>query len=84
MNWLDESDQDSAQQESQPGDEAAEVVSGGGEYDIDSVAGGMGGIIAAQAVSVLAMADHRLDGLALPAFTLPKLPGIGRRSPQES
>ena len=62
MNGLGESDQESEQQEPQPGDEAAEVVSGGGEHGVDGVAAGMGKVVAAHAVVVLEMADHRLDG----------------------
>jgi hypothetical protein len=62
LNGFRESEQDSEQQESQPGDEAAEVVAHGGEYGVDGVAAGMGKVVAAHAVIILKMADHRLDG----------------------
>jgi hypothetical protein len=57
-----EGDQDSEQQKPQPLDEAAEVVAGGGEHDIDGIAARVGEIVAAHAVVIFEMSDHRLDG----------------------
>lgn len=62
MSGLGKSDQDSEQQKSQPRDEAAEVVTGGGEYGVDGVAGRVGEMIAPHAVIVLEMTYYRLDG----------------------
>ena len=51
-----------AQQEPQPPDEEAEVVTGGGKHGVGGVAGAVGEIIAAHAVLFLEMADDGLDG----------------------
>jgi hypothetical protein len=42
--------------------EQAEVVAGGGEHGIDTVAVAAFEIVAAQAVIVFEMTNHRLDG----------------------
>jgi hypothetical protein len=55
-------DQDPKQQKPQPSDEAAEVVAGGGEHGVDGITARVGEIVAAQAVILFEMPDHRLDG----------------------
>ena len=62
MRWLAEQDQQSEQQEPQPGEEETEVITGGGEHGVDGVAGGMRQVIAVHAVLGLEMADDGLDG----------------------
>jgi hypothetical protein len=51
-------------------DEAAEVVAGGGEHGVDGIATRMGEIVAAHAVIIFEMPDHRLDGGAALELTL--------------
>ena len=58
------------QQERQPPDEAAEVVTGGGEDGIDGIALAVPEIVAANAMFGFEMADDRLDGGAPAQLTL--------------
>jgi len=53
-----ESDEDLAQQKAEPADQAAEVVAGGGENGVGSVAPTVREIVAAHAVLGFEMADH--------------------------
>src|SRR5205814_2287664 len=55
-----------AQKPSEPAQEEAKVVAGGGEHSIDAVAVASLQIIAAHAVLGLGMADDRFDGGAAP------------------
>jgi hypothetical protein len=56
----DDGAQDCEQKEFQPGDEASEVVTGGGEHGVNGVAGGLGEVIAAHAVIVLEIGKQML------------------------
>src|SRR5438552_1331789 len=58
--------QQGAQKPSEPAQEEAKVVAGGGEHSIDAVAVAPLQIIAAHAVLGLGMADDRFDGGAAP------------------
>src|SRR2546423_15267705 len=58
--------QQGAQKPSEPAQEEAKVVAGGGEHSIDAVAVASLEIIAAHAVLGLGMADDRFDGGAAP------------------
>src|SRR5204862_682371 len=58
--------QQGAQKPSEPAQEEAKVVAGGGEHSIDAVAVASLQIIAAHAVLGLGMADDRFDGGAAP------------------
>ena len=60
----------------EPPDEEAEVVAGGGEDGVGAVAAASPEMVAAHAVAVLDVADHRLDrGAAL------HLPAAARNRP---
>ena len=61
MRWVAEYDQQSEQQDPQPGEEEAEVITGGGKDSVDGVAGGMRQVVAVHAVLGLEMADDGLD-----------------------
>jgi hypothetical protein len=54
----------------EPGEQAPEVVSGGGENGVGGVALCVGEEVAAHSVVGLQMADDRLDGGATPQFAL--------------
>jgi hypothetical protein len=54
--------QDCRQQESQPFEQASEVVAGGGEDGVGGVAVGSGEVVSAHAVLRLRVADDRFDG----------------------
>ena len=60
--------QDYGQQESQPLEQAAEVVAGGGEDGVGGVAVGSGKIVSAHAVFGLGVADDRFDRRAAAEF----------------
>jgi hypothetical protein len=60
MRWLAEYAQQSEQQEPQPGEEEAEVITGGGKDGVD-VAGGMRQVVAVHAVLSLEMSADGLD-----------------------
>ena len=62
MKHRKESDEDAAQQEPEPSDQAAEVVADGGEDGVGGVAPTVPEIVAAHAVLGFEMADDRLDG----------------------
>ena len=57
---------DRGQQESEPGQEAAEVVADSGEHGIACIAGQTGEMVAANSVFGLGMADDRLNGRPSP------------------
>jgi len=63
-------DQDLAQQETEPSDEAAEVVASGGEDGVAGVALPVPEIVAAHTVLGLEMADDGLDGGSAAQFAL--------------
>ena len=52
---------DCGEQKSQPGEQAAEVVTGGGQHGVDGVALRMGEMVATHSVLGFEMADHWLD-----------------------
>jgi hypothetical protein len=60
-----EGGEDCGQQESQPFEEASEVVSGGGEDGVGGVAVGSGEVISAHAVLGLGVADGLGDATSL-------------------
>jgi hypothetical protein len=64
-----EGGQDCGQQESQPFEQASEVVSGGGEDGVGGVAVGSGEVISAHAVLGLGVADDRFDRRSAAEFT---------------
>jgi hypothetical protein len=57
MRWFAEYDEQSERQEPRPGEEEAEVITGGGKDGLEGVAGGMRHVVAVQAVLGLEMAD---------------------------
>ncbi len=63
-----ESGQEQAQENSEPCQEAPEVISGGGEHGVDGVAVAVGEEVAVHAMIVFGVSDDRLDGGA--AFEL--------------
>ena len=70
LNRGSESGEDLAKQQADPPDEAAEVIAGGGEDGVGSVALSEPEIIAAHAVLGLEMADDRLNGGPAAQFAL--------------
>ena len=57
-----EGGQDCGQQESEPFEQASEVVAGGGEDGVGGVAVGSGEVVSAHAVLRFRVADDRFDG----------------------
>ena len=57
-----ESGQEQAQENSEPGQEAPGVISGGGEHGVDGVAVAVGEEVAVHAMIVFGVSDDRLDG----------------------
>ena len=55
-------DQEWGQQESQPGYQPPEVVSGGGQDSVDRVAGRASEVVAAHPMFAFGVADDRFDG----------------------
>jgi hypothetical protein len=54
--------QEEAQDQPEPGDEAAEVVAGGGKHGVDGITRTVSQEVPAHAVVLLGMADHGFDG----------------------
>ena len=68
--WWHDRRQPRAQKHPEPGQQASEVVTGGGEHGVDGVSFGALEIIAVHAVVRFGVADHRLDCRAPSQITL--------------
>jgi superfamily I DNA/RNA helicase len=68
-----ESDPDCGEQKTEPGQETAEIVAGGGKHGVDGIAGLAGEIVAAHSVFGFGMADDRLNCRSSPPLALDRL-----------